>query len=112
MEKNQYEIDTKLHMPTKIMIYATDPRSQAFPHAEYFDMTFFGAFRMPGMKNPGYTGNTFIGQIYDNCISYTYEPANLTEETISDPDDNLDFDQSIIFSIGGRKSRKNNRKVL
>jgi hypothetical protein len=87
-EKTKYETDTKLHMPTKIMIYATDPKSQGFPHAEYWGMTYFGGFRMAGMKNPGYKGNTFVGRVYLTCISYAYEPANPTEEVVTDPDSN------------------------
>jgi hypothetical protein len=87
-EKTKYEAETKTHMPTKIMIYATDPKSQGFPHAEYWGMTYFGGFRMTGMKNPGYKGNTFVGRVYLTCISYAYEPANPTEEVVTDPDSN------------------------
>ena len=77
-----------LHMPTKIMIYSTDPKSQAFPHAEYWGMTYFGGIRMAGMKNPGYKGNTFVGRVYPTCISYSYEAANPMEEVVADPVDN------------------------
>jgi hypothetical protein len=71
------------------MIYATDPKSQGFPHAEYWDMTYFGGFRMARMKNPGYKGNTFVGRVYPTCISYVYEAANPTEEVVADPDENV-----------------------
>jgi len=87
-EKNKYEAATKVHMPTKIMIDATNPKSQGFPHAEYWGMTYFGGFRMTGMKNSGYKGNTFVGRVYPTCISYAYEPANPTEEGVADPDGN------------------------
>jgi hypothetical protein len=88
-EKNKYEKDTKQHMPTKIMINATDPKSQGFPHAEYWGMTYFGGFRMAGMKNPGYKGNTFVGKVYPGCISYIYEAASPMEEVVADPDENV-----------------------
>jgi hypothetical protein len=94
-EKNKYEDQTKLHMPTKIMITATDPKSQGFPHAEYWGMTYFGGFRMAGMKNPGYKGNTFVGRAYTTCISYTYEPANPNEKVVADPVDNVSMTEQV-----------------
>ena len=84
-EKNKYEKATKLHMPTKIMIYATATLTQLFPHAEYWNMTYLGGLRMPGRKNPGYKGNTFVGKVYETCISYKYESADPTEEVVEDP---------------------------
>ena len=94
-EKNKYEAETKVHMPTKIMIYATDPKSQGFPHAEYMGMTYFGGFRMTGMKNPGYKGNTFVGRVYPTCISYAYEAANPMEEVVADPDENVGMTEQV-----------------
>ena len=90
-EKKKYEKDTKLHMPTRIVIDATKKKSQGFPHAEYWDMTYFGGFRMPGMKNPAYKGNTFVGRVYPTCISYAYETADPTEATVADPVDNAEL---------------------
>jgi hypothetical protein len=87
-EKNKYEDQTKLHMPTKIMIVATNPLTQTFPHAEYWGMTYLGGFRMPGMKNPGYKGNTFVGKVYPTCISYVYEPSSSTDVPTPDADEN------------------------
>ena len=87
-EKTKYEAETKTHMPTKIMIYATDLTTQGFPHAEYWGMTYFGGFRKLGMKNPAYKGNTFVGRVYLLCISYTYEAANPTDVPTPDADDN------------------------
>lgn len=87
-EKTKYEAATKTHMPTKIMIDATNPKSQGFPHAEYWGMTYFGGFRMAGMKNPGYKGNTFVGRAYPTCISYAYEPSTSTDVPTPDADDN------------------------
>ncbi len=84
-EKNKYEKETKLHMPTKIMIYATAVLTQGFPHAEYWGMTYLGGLRLPGRKNPGYKGNTFVGKVYEKCISYKYESADPTEEVVGDP---------------------------
>jgi hypothetical protein len=90
-EKKKYEKDTKLHMPTRIVIDATKKKSQGFPHAEYWDMTYFGGFRMPGMKNPAYKGHTFVGKVYNDCISYAYEQADPTEATVADPVDNAEL---------------------
>ena len=90
-EKKKYEKDTKLHMPTRIVIDATKKKSQGFPHAEYWDMTYFGGFRMPGMKNPAYKGHTFVGRVYLTCISYAYEIADPTEATVADAVDNAEL---------------------
>jgi hypothetical protein len=90
-EKTKYDDQTKLHMPTKLMIYATAPKSQVFPHADYWGMTYFGGIRMPGMKNSGYKGNTFVGRVYLTCISYSYEAANPTDVPTPDADDNTTF---------------------
>ncbi len=90
-EKTMYEKNTKLHMPTRIVIDATKKKSQGFPHAEYWDMTYFGGFRMPGMKNPGYKGHTFVGRAYLTCISYAYERADPTEVTVADPVNNAEL---------------------
>ena len=87
-EKTKYEDATRVHMPTKIMIDATNPKSQGFPHAEYWGMTYFGGFRMAGMKNPGYKGNTFVGRVYPTCISYAYEPSSSTDVPTPDADEN------------------------
>jgi len=80
-------------MPTKVMIKANNVKSQGFPHAEYLDMTFLGAFRTYGMKNPGYKEGdkryTFVGRVYDNCISYEYKEKNEpgdASDAIPDPD--------------------------
>ena len=85
-QKIRYKKETVEHMPTKIVVLATTIKGQLFAHAEYLDMTYFGAFRMHGMKNPGYTGNTFVGTVYQNCISYEYKPSNPTDVVAPDPD--------------------------
>lgn len=121
-EKTKYDAQTILHMPTKLMIYATDPKSQAFPHAEYWGMTYFGGIRMAGMKNPGYKGNTFVGRVYPTCISYAYEAANPMEEVVADPDDNATLGTVVPPSsdeaaptpasatvVGGRTTRKHKK---
>ena len=89
-QKNKYEKDTKLRIPTKIMIDATNPLTQGFPHAEYWGMTYLGGLRMPGMKNPAYKGNAFVGKVYPACISYTYESYSTdpSEPIAADPIDN------------------------
>lgn len=97
-QKDMYADATKKFMPTKIVIPATNPMSQGFPHAEYFDMTFFGAMRLPGMKNPSYKGNTFVCRVYPAGISYTYEPY------LPDPGEVLAPDSNETTAMGGEGS--------
>jgi len=95
-EKQKYKKETVTHMPTLILIGAITLKGQTFAHAEYFDMTYFGAFRGPGMKNPGYlvketkTRYTFIGYVYEEGIAYEYKESksNIIDasDAIPDPD--------------------------
>lgn len=86
-EKNKYEIETKTHMPNKISIPAYTPQGNGFAHAEYFDMTWLGAFRLIGMKNPGFNGNTFVADIYTDGINFKYVPADNSEVVAEEPSD-------------------------
>jgi len=88
-EKNKYEIDTKIHMPNKVSIPTYTLAGNSFAHAEYFDMTWINAFRIVGMKNPGFNGNTFVAEIFDDGITFKYVTADPTEEPISDPTDSV-----------------------
>lgn len=78
-EKNKYELATKTHMPTRIVIPAVTAAGNAFAHGEYFDMTWLNSMRIYGMKNPGFDGNTFVGYIYADGISWAYVPSDPTE---------------------------------
>ena len=80
-EKSKYEVATKTHMPNRLSIPARNPLVQVFSHAEYFDMTYLGAFRLLGMKNPGFKGKdrqfyTFYGEIYPDGVKFEYKPRN------------------------------------
>ena len=95
-EKQKYKNETVTHMPTLVLIGAITLKGQTFAHAEYFDMTYFGAFRLPGMKNPGYlvketkTRYTFVGRVYEDGIAYEYKESksNIIDasDAIPDPD--------------------------
>lgn len=76
-EKSSYEEATKIHMPNKIVIPAKNKIVQAFTHAEYFDMTYVGALRLMGMKNPGLKAKdgkyyTFIGDLFADGVKFKY----------------------------------------
>ncbi len=90
-EKTAYEGVTKMRMPNKLVIPAKTKLVQAFTHAEYFDMTFLGAFRLMGMKNPGLKAKdgkfyTFVGDIFDDGVKFRYAEVGATavsEEPVS-----------------------------
>ena len=99
-EKQKYKKETVTHMPTLILIEAITLEGQTFAHAEYFDMTYFGAFRGPGMKNPGYKEGdkryTFVGRVYEEGIAYEYKEKNEPGDTSApapdpDPTDKTDM---------------------
>jgi len=79
-EKGIYEVATKSHMPTKIVIGAKNKIIQAFPHGEYFDITYLGIFRLAGMKNPGMKASdgahyTFVADLFADGIKFQYVPS-------------------------------------
>lgn len=84
-EKRIYEEQTKSHMPNRLLIPVRTVAGKGFAHAEYFDMTFLGAFRTYGLKNPGFRGNTFVADIYSDGIDFRYIPANLSIEAAPEP---------------------------
>jgi hypothetical protein len=106
--KNEYETKTKLHASTKLVTLAIVAMSQGFPHAEYWGMTFFGAFRLLGMKNPGYTGHIFVGRVFALCISYEYKTSNPTDVATPDAIDDTKFGTAgtAVAAGGGRTRRK------
>ena len=75
-EKAKYTLDTKIHMPNKIVVPAHISPSQKVPHSEYLNMTFISALRSKGMKNPGFVKDgkyyTFIGNLFDDGIQFNY----------------------------------------
>jgi hypothetical protein len=90
-EKSAYEGVTKTRMPNRLVIPARNKGVQLFTHAEYFDMTFLGAFRLMGMKNPGFKTKdkkfyTFVGDIFDDGVKFRYAEVGATavsEEPVS-----------------------------
>ena len=82
-EKSAYEGVTKTRMPNKVVIPAKNKIIQAFTHAEYFDMTYLGAFRLMGMKNPGLKAKdgkyyTFIGDLFADGVKFKYVEVGAT----------------------------------
>ena len=84
-EKTKYETDTKTHMPNRVYV-PTDVK--AFPHAGYLGMTFWGAFRLAGMKNPGFSGNTFVADLRADGVSFQYVKADPSIQPAEEPVDN------------------------
>lgn len=90
-EKTAYEGVTKTRMPNRLVIPAKTKLVQGFTHAEYFDMTFLGAFRLMGMKNPGLKAKdgkfyTFVGDMFDDGVKFRYAEVGATavsEEPVS-----------------------------
>ena len=72
-------------MSNRLLIPVSTPAGKGFPHAEYFNMTFLGAFRTYGLKNPGFKGNTFVADMYEDGINFEYIPANPNIEVASEP---------------------------
>jgi hypothetical protein len=83
-EKTAYEAATKTHMPNKVAVLANHPMTQPFAHAEYLDMMFMGAFRMPGMLNAGFKSGkdrfTFVADLFPDGVSFKYVPTGGVEE--------------------------------
>jgi hypothetical protein len=86
--KKMYEVETKRQMPNKVVIPAISAIGNSFAHAEYFDLTWLNAFRLVGMKNPGFFGNTFIAQIHEDGIAFKYVPADPSDTPVADPTTN------------------------
>jgi hypothetical protein len=112
-EKSKYEKDNKTHMPTRIVIPVKTAAGKGFAHAEYFDMTFLGAFRLMGMKNPGFLGNTFVGTAFSNGIAWEYVTADSSD--VQALDATSDENTSSLMPKAGRrtyrkKMAKNTRK--
>jgi hypothetical protein len=83
-EKTAYETATKTHMPNKVAVLANHPMTQPFAHAEYLDMMFMGAFRMPRMLNAGFKSGkdrfTFVADLFPDGVSFKYVPTGGVEE--------------------------------
>lgn len=109
-EKKKYEALTMTHMPNKVGVSSSIP----FAHAGYLDMTYLGALRLPGMKNPGYPGNTFVADIYDDGMRTSYVKSAV-QEASPEPTTEATLDKvgaPPASSEGARRTRRNrNRKM-
>jgi hypothetical protein len=104
-------------MPTKIVIGAKNKIIQAFPHGEYFDITYFGIFRLVGMKNPGLKASdgayyTFVADLFTDGIKFQYVPS--AESVVAEePTETTAALPGAPPASGGRRNRltrKKNRK--
>lgn len=111
-QKSQYEMETKIHMPNKINIPAITAAGNSFAHGEYFDMTWLGAFRLALMKNPGFKGNTFVANLYQDGINFNYVPASIDDQPIADPDDQSSDLSQVKVSTGGRRTYRKREKKM
>jgi hypothetical protein len=119
VEKGAYEVATKSHMPNKLVIGAKNKLIQAFTHAEYYDMTYLGAFRLAGMKNPGLKASdgayyTFVADLFADGVKFQYVPS--AESVVAEePTEATTILPTPPASGGGRRrrnrlTRKKNRK--
>jgi hypothetical protein len=117
LEKGKYELATKTHMPNKILVKATNPITQAFAHAEYNNMLWLSAFRLYGMKNPGFKGtdgsfNTFVADMFEDGIRFKYETGEPVEEIAEEPTSTTPESLTTLASKGARRTlrAKKNKK--
>jgi len=108
-EKTKYESDTKIHMPTKVLLPAKNPIMQAFAHGEYIDMLWLTAFRLYGMKNPGFKGsdgsfNTFVADLFEDGIRFQYETGEPVEEIAEEPTSTTPETLSTLAPKGARRT--------
>ena len=111
-EKGKYDLATKFHSPNKIVIPARSALVQTFAHAEYFDMTFLGGFRLLGMKNPGFRGsdgkyNIFYAGLFPDGVQFKFIDGAPEELALEATDSSV-----TIESIGKGGRRKTHRRSL
>jgi hypothetical protein len=109
VEKSKYDIATKFHSPNKVVIPARTALVQTFAHAEYFDMTFLGGFRLLGMKNPGFRGsdgkyNIFYASLFPDGVQFKYVDGAPEEIALEATDANVSIES--IEKGGRRKTRR------
>jgi len=110
-EKSKYEMATKTHMSNKIVIPSKNILVQAFSHAEYFDMTYLGVFRLPKMKNPGFNKDgksyTFYAELFPDGVKFTYL------EGVNEPSAGEPTSENVNFPAppkGGKRTGKTLRR--
>jgi len=85
-QKSKYAKATTMHIPTRMTIPTSTVAGRGFPHAEYFDMTFMGGFRLLGMKNPGFKVHTFIAELSDVGVYFKYVNSKPGEVSAGEAD--------------------------
>lgn len=105
--KRDYANASLTHIPNLIKV----PTSFApFSHGGYLDMTFLGGFRLYGMKNPGFKGNTFIANLGDSGVSFEYAPSSAPPVPDSDDKGNPATElQSLVPKQGGKRRTSKNK---
>lgn len=110
--KRDYGQQTLTHAPNLVKIKTN---FNPFAHAGYFDMTWLGAFRLMGMKNPGFGTNTFTCDIYPEGVSFGYSAPTTPASTppVSDPNDSKTFESLAKESPkqGGRRTYRKGKKL-
>jgi hypothetical protein len=111
VRKQRYEKETLSHIPNLITVPTDVPY---FPHAGYLGMTFLGAFRLYGMKNPGFKGsdgswNTFVADFLPDGIQFRYEKGS-PEPVAADADKSENGIESLVITGGRRKTRRRHRR--
>ena len=109
-EKAKYEKDTKEHMSNLVTV-PVGYKAQGFPHVQYLGITYFGAPRMPGMKNAGYNDGkksmTFLADFYPSGLTHRYiDGPSVPEAPTVKPGDNT-IPAAAATGAGGRRTRRN-----
>ena len=76
--KRDYGNQTLTHVPNLVRIKTN---FNPFAHAGYFGMTWLGAFRLIGMKNPGFGNHTFLSDLYPEGVRFTYKTPRVVPES-------------------------------
>lgn len=110
-EKQAYSKNTQGMIPNFLSI-APSIAGLAFAHAEYLGMTFFGAFRLPGMKNPSKMYPAFFGLYKDGVKAMYVKLVNGIEPSSSseNPQPLTGGRRLARKSVTSRKHRKTTRK--
>jgi hypothetical protein len=105
-EKGIYTKATVSRIPNfvsvKGSIYAA-----AFAHAEYLGMFFFGAFRLPGMKNPTAGNDVAVFTLHSDGVKIHYTPFKAVVQSIPEQDPT----ESTTLVNKTVKSRRHNRNT-
>lgn len=111
-QKALYEEATKTHVPTRMTIPTHTLAGRGYSHSEYFDMTYVGAMRLFGMKNPGFKNHTFIAALSDAGVDFKYVDSKPGEVPVDEPDSLGNEDIASGAPVkGGRRTRRKRKLV-